>query len=61
MIDGIHTNLDARSQLSLEVIYGLYTQVFERIDPERGSFSAEELNPTPEEVEVRLASIVSAF
>ena len=60
-IDEISVHLDARARLSLEVIYGLYTQVFERIDPERGTFSAEELNPTAEEVEVRLASIVSAF
>ena len=61
MIDETKGHLDARAQLSLEVIYGLYTQIFERIDIEDGAFSAKELNPTPQEIETKLASIIAAF
>ncbi len=44
----------AQYRISLELIYQLYKQIFERIDPENGSFSAEELNPTPEQVQARI-------
>lgn len=61
MIDETALHIDTRAHLSLEVIYGLYSQIFERIDPEHGTFSAEELNPAAEEVEQKLDSIISAF
>ncbi len=61
MIDKTKSDLDARGRLSLEIIYGLYTQIFERIDVRYGTFSAKELNPTAEEIEARIALIVSAF
>ncbi len=41
--------LEPRYRLSLEIIFDLYMMVFERIDPDKGSFSTEELNPTPAE------------
>lgn len=39
--------LEPRYQLSLEIIFDLYVLVFERINIDGGSFSTEELNPTP--------------
>lgn len=46
--------LEPRYRLSLEIIFDLYMMVFERIDPERGMFSPEELNPTPSETRERV-------
>jgi phytoene synthase len=58
-IDNIKDQLGARYILSLYIIFDLYLQVFERIDIENGSFSAEELNPTPSEIKERVLSICS--
>jgi hypothetical protein len=32
--------------------------VFERIDPDNGTFSAEELNPTPAETRERVLEVI---
>lgn len=40
---------NSRYFLSLRIIYELYLQVYERIDVASGSFTTEELNPTPGE------------
>jgi len=32
--------------------------VFERIDPEQGTFTAEELNPTPAETRERVRQVI---
>ena len=48
-IRAIWPYLEPRYQLSLEIIFGLYLMVFERIDVVNGRFTADELNPTPEE------------
>ncbi len=61
MIDRVLPQLEPRYQLSLEIIYGLYHQIFARIDAERGSFTTEALNPSPEEVGARIERIISAF
>jgi phytoene synthase len=53
--------LEPRYRLSLEIIYGLYHLVFERIDPKNGRFTEDELNPSPAEVQTRLSQIVSEF
>jgi phytoene synthase len=58
VLDGFLPLLGWRYRLSLEVIYNLYSLVFERIDPVSGIFTAEELNPTPEEVRERLADVI---
>lgn len=47
-----------RYRLSLEIIFELYMMVFERINPERGTFTAEELNPTPAETRERVRQII---
>jgi phytoene/squalene synthetase len=48
-IRAIWPYLEPRYQLSLEIIFGLYLMVFERIDVSNGSFTSEELNPLPDE------------
>jgi phytoene/squalene synthetase len=53
--------LEPRYQLSLEIIFDLYLMVFERIDLENGSFTSEELNPTPEETRERVHKVIMNF
>jgi phytoene synthase len=53
-IDKVLPMLQPKYQLSLEVIYQLYLQVFEKIDPGHGRFTRSELNPTSEEVRIRI-------
>ncbi len=60
-IDEMAGLLLPRYQLSLEVVYSLYSQVFERIDPAHGMFSQGELNPQPEEIKARLQLTVDRF
>jgi phytoene/squalene synthetase len=50
-----------RYQLSLEIIFDLYMMVFERIDVKKGSFTSEELNPTPEETRERVYEAILKF
>jgi phytoene/squalene synthetase len=58
VINDVCPLLEPRYRLSLEIIFDLYMMVFERIDPERGSFSTEELNPTPEETRERVRRVI---
>lgn len=60
-LDGIAGHLEPRYQLSLEVIYGLYHLVFERIDPRGTRLSGADFNPSAEEIQVRLQTIVTQF
>ena len=48
-------------QLSLNLIYSLYLQIFDKIDCENGSFSTSELNPTPAEVQEQIDFTVKNF
>ncbi len=50
--------LQPRYRLSLEIIFELYLMVFERIDPDKGTFTAEELNPTPAEIRERVRGVI---
>jgi phytoene/squalene synthetase len=61
MIDSLAGRLDDRYLLSVEMIYSLYLQIFERIHPRRGFFSGDILNPSPDEVQSRINQTVSAF
>jgi hypothetical protein len=61
MIETIWPHLGPQYQLSLEVIFNLYLMVFERIDPETGSFSKDELNPTTAEMRSRVLETVKNF
>jgi len=53
-IENIWPYLEPRYQLSLEIIFELYLMVFERIDPENGSFETDKLNPSPAESRERV-------
>lgn len=52
---------EPRYQLSLEIIFDLYMMVFERIDINKGQFTTEELNPTPEETRDRVYRKINNF
>jgi phytoene/squalene synthetase len=61
VIKEIKPLLKPRYQLSLEIIFDLYLMVFEKIDFRNGSFTAEELNPTPEETRERVYKTIMRF
>ncbi|MCX6320666.1 MAG: squalene/phytoene synthase family protein [Bacteroidia bacterium] len=61
VIKEIRPLLEPRYQLSLEIIFGLYLMVFERIDVRKGRFTTEELNPTPEETKERVYKTIMNF
>lgn len=58
-ISKLSSKLDTRYMLSLKLIYALYQQVSDRIDPEKGIFTAEELNPTISELKQLVTEIIS--
>lgn len=60
-IDQLTPVLSDRYCLSVEIIYNLYHQIFERVDPVSGSFVLEELNPRPAEVRARIDETVADF
>ena len=60
-LDTLADLLEPQYLLSLEVIYGLYHQIFERIDPKAASFSTAAMNPSPEQVRARLTRIIDRF
>lgn len=61
MIREIRPQLGSRYKLSLDIIFALYEMVYERIDPEKGSFSTEELNPTAAEIRQRVHETILCF
>lgn len=61
MLEMLSGKLDGRYLFSLHVIYHLYKMVFDRIDIEHGLFSAEELNPTPEELKAGVMEVLSGW
>lgn len=60
-IDKIGDFLEPRYRLSMEIIYGLYMQIFERINVNKGGFTTEELNPSTKEIKDRISRIISSF
>lgn len=61
MIVKIKPLLTPKYQLSLEIIFNLYLMVFERINLVNGKFSAEELNPTADEIKDRVYNTIVNF
>lgn len=61
VIQQISPLIEPRYRLSLQIIFNLYQMVYERIDPENGSFTTEELNPTPEEIRERVLNTIYQF
>jgi phytoene/squalene synthetase len=53
-IRAIWPYLEPRYQLSLEIIFGLYLMVFEKINISDGTFTTEELNPSAEETKQKV-------
>lgn len=49
-LEELNSELSGRYLFSLHLIYQLYKMVFDRIDVDGGSFTREELNPTPAEI-----------
>lgn len=60
-VDRTLPHLAPRYQLSLELIYSLYTQIFERIDASAGLFTTEATNPTPNEIQSRISLTINSF
>jgi phytoene/squalene synthetase len=60
-MDRLLTNLPDRYRLSVEIIYSLYLQILERVDPAAGTFATDELNPQPAEVLARIKETVASF
>ena len=50
VLKDLNAQLSGRYLFSLHLIYQLYEMVFKRIDVHGGSFTREELNPTPDEI-----------
>lgn len=61
MIRSLEGKLEERYMLSLRIIYHLYLQIYNRIDPDKGTFTIAELNPTPEEVKEAVAECIRIF
>jgi len=61
IIKYIRPLLEPRYQLSLEIIFSLYLMVFERIDLQHGTFTTEELNPSPDETRERVRETIVNF
>jgi phytoene synthase len=60
-LDALAQSLEPHYRLSLEIIYGLYLLVFERINPVSGNFTEKELNPAPAEIQARLEGVARKF
>ncbi len=54
-------HLTDRYRLSMELVYSLYQQIFDRINPAGGDFTAAELNPSPGEVRLRINRTLETF
>jgi len=59
-VERLESQIPPRYIFSLKLIFDLYLQIFERIDPENGLFTSEELIPEPEEVKARVFHCLSS-
>lgn len=57
-IEKIAPLLSQRYILSLKIIYNLYLQVYNRIDIDKGTFTAHELNPTYIEIKNKVLQVI---
>ena len=58
VMEEVCPQMGPRYRLSLVIIFDLYMMVFERIDPDHGTFTAAELNPTPAETRERVRGVI---
>lgn len=61
MLKSLENKLEPRYILSLRLIYDLYLKIYNRIDPEFGCFTMEELNPTPDEIRESVTECIAMF
>lgn len=61
ILESLESRLEPRYFLSLRIIYHLYDRIYDRIDPDNGSFTTEELNPTPEEIRATVGDCIAIF
>lgn len=61
MLKSVEGRLEPRYFLSLRIIYDLYLKIYERIDPEIGSFTTRELNPAPAEIRECVMECIFTF
>ena len=59
VLDSLKSHLEPRYYLSLRIIFELYLNIYERIDPEKGRFTTEELNPKPDEIRESVLECIS--
>jgi len=60
-LNRLSTHIEGRYLFSLQIIFNLYQQVFDRIDIRNGSFTREELNPTPFEIKRSVMELVEKY
>ncbi|MBI5267655.1 MAG: squalene/phytoene synthase family protein [candidate division Zixibacteria bacterium] len=60
-VDRTRPLIEDRYQLSLELIYNLYSQIYERCHPDARAFSGAVLNPPAEEINQRVQQTISTF
>lgn len=60
-LDRLIPTLEPAYGLSLEIIYQLYLQIFERVIPDTGTFTAEALQPAPADIRARLERTIGDF
>ncbi|MBP6978981.1 MAG: squalene/phytoene synthase family protein [Bacteroidales bacterium] len=61
VLESLEGRLSKRYMLSLRIIFHLYLKIFERIDPDNGTFTTAELNPSPEEVKAAVMECIREF
>jgi len=61
MLESLENRLEPRYFLSLRIITELYVKIYERIDPENGCFTTEELNPSQDEVRNSVVECIETF
>ncbi len=61
VLDKIASRVKGRYFLSLQIIFNLYQQIFNRIDTLNGSFTKEELNPTPLEIKQSVMEVIGKY
>ncbi|HOO69793.1 MAG TPA: squalene/phytoene synthase family protein [Bacteroidales bacterium] len=61
MIREISPLLSERYRLSLHIIFDLYLMVYNRINPDKGLFTTEELNPTADQIREQVLKTIQSF
>ncbi len=60
-LERILPRMGCQYQLSLQIIYGLYSHLFEKIDAKNRTFSETDLNLSPDEVKSKIELTVKTF